>query len=204
MRRCIKAAVLVAIIFAIAYVLTGCTGSKNINRSLQMVDSSYAQDLEQQIRVLNSEIESLRTKISEMEYIGVQFDNNCDSLYQALQRAGCNTDSINAVISLYRSKVKFYADGAFEVEGNLKSLTRTKSRLEETVKSLQRKVDSLATVKNKVDVRYEKTTETKEKIVKRGISAWWLLLVVIAFLIGFWLCWKYKDAIQEQLDAEQT
>lgn len=189
--------------------ITSCSSTKNVTKETQTIDSSYVQELESQVRTLNLDIEHLKSKISELEYTDVVFDNDCDSILRhALLKAGCNVDSINSVLAFYKSKIKVYADGAVEYDGNIRSFTRTKSKLEETIKNLQRVNDSLATVKSKVDVKYEKVTETKDKIIKRGISGlmWTLfvLIIIAAFLVGFWLCWKYKDAIQEQLDSENN
>lgn len=209
MKKILRAAAYIGIIFAIAYVLGGCTSQKNVNKGKEAIDSSYIMQLQQQIHTLTLENEHLQHTINEMEYTDVVFDNNCDSILRnALLKAGCNVDSINAVLALYKSKIKVYADGAVEYDGAIKSFSRTKSKLEETIKTLQRVNDSLVTVKQKVDVRVEKQTEWKEKVVKRGISGlmWTLfvLFIIAAFILGFWLCWKYKDAIQEQLDAENT
>lgn len=209
MRKILKAAAFVAIIFAIAYVLGGCTSQKNVSKGKESIDSTYIMQLQQQIHTLTLENEHLQHTINEMEYTDVVFDNDCDSvLRNALLKAGCNVDSINAVLALYKSKIKVYADGAVEYDGAIKSFSRTKSKLEETIKTLQRVNDSLVTVKQKVDVRVEKQTEWKEKVVKRGLGGlFWtifVLIIIAAFLLGFWLCWKYKDDIQEQLDAEEN
>lgn len=209
MKKILKAAAFFAIIFAIAYVLGGCSSQKNVNKGKASVDSSYIMQLQQQIHNLTLENEHLQHTINEMEYTDVVFDNDCDSILRnALLKAGCNVDSINAVLALYKSKIKVYADGAVEYDGAIKSFSRTKSKLEETIKTLQRVNDSLATVKSKVEVKVEKQTEWKEKVVKRGLGGlFWtifVLIIIAAFLLGFWLCWKYKDDIQEQLDAENN
>jgi len=208
MKKLLKAATFIAIIFAIAYVLSGCTSQKNVNKGKENIDSTYIHKLQQQVHQLTIENEHLQNKINEYEYTDVVFNNDCDSILKAaLLNAGCDVDSINSVLSLYRSKIKVFADGAVEYEGNISSFKRTKSRLEETIKTMQRVNDSLATVKSKVEVKVEKQTEWKDKVVKRGISGlmwtFFVLLIIVAFVLGFWLCWKYKDAIQEQLDAEE-
>jgi len=208
MRKILKAAAFIGIIFAIAYVLGGCSVHKDISTGETKFDSSYIQQLQQQIHTLTLENEHLQHTINEMEYTDVVFDNDCDSILRnALLKAGCNVDSINAVLALYKSKIKVYADGAVEYDGAIKSFNRAKSKWEEKIQILQRLNDSLAIVKQVVDVRVEKQTEWKEKVVKRGISGlmwtFFVLLIIAAFLLGFWLCWKYKDDIQEQLDNEE-
>ena len=195
--------------FALLAMTSGCRVHKDVSTGKTSFDSSYIKQLEQDVRVLTVENEHLTSKISELEYTGVVFDNDCDSILKAaLLKAGCNVDSINAVLALYKSKVKYYADGTIEAEGNIKSLTRSKSKLEETVKNLMRVNDSLSHVSENVEAKVVTKTEWKEKVVKRGISGlmWglFILLIIIAFLVGFWLCWKYKDAIQEQMDSENT
>jgi hypothetical protein len=202
-------ACLLLAILLITWPLNGCSVHKDISKGKTSVDSSYIYELEQNTRLLQLEVDRLNTKISTMEYTGVVFDNDCDSILKAaLLKAGCNVDSINAVLAFYKSKVKYYADGTIEAEGNLKSLTHTKSKLEEIIKENRRTIDSLAAVKSKVEVKTEVKTEWKDKVVKRGISGFvwglFILLIIAAFIAGFWLCWKYKDAIQEQLDAENS
>lgn len=196
------------IAIALAFAIGGCTSSKNVSKGQTSLDSTYINQLQQRVHMLTLENEHLQNKINEFEYTDVVFNNDCDSILQAaLINAGCNVDSINTILSLYRSKIKVYADGAVEYEGNISSFKRTKSRLEETIKTLQRTNDSLATVKQKVEIKIEKETAWKEKVVKRGISGlmWTLfvLIIIAAFVAGFWLCWKYKDDIQQQLDAEE-
>ena len=209
MKKIIISFLVIGVAVMIAAALNGCTSSKNVSKGKTAIDSTYIMQLQQQIHTLTLENEQLQHTINEMEYTDVVFDNDCDSILKtALLKAGCNADSINAVLSLYKSRIKVYADGAVEYDGMIRSYTRTKSKLEETIKTLQRVNDSLANVKQVVDVRVEKQTEWKEKVVKRGISGlmWTLfvLFIIAAFLLGFWLCWKYKDDIQEQLDAENT
>jgi hypothetical protein len=208
MKKLLKAVAFIGIIFAIAYVLGGCRVHKNISSEQTKFDSSYIMQLQEQIHNLTLENEHLQHTINEMEYTDVVFDNNCDSILRnALLKAGCNVDSINAVLALYKSKIKVYADGAVEYDGAIKSFNRAKSKWEEKIKDMQRVNDSLVNVKQVVDVRVEKQTEWKERVVKRGISGlmWtiFVLLIIAAFIVGFWLCWKYKDNIQEQLDAEE-
>jgi hypothetical protein len=195
-------------ILVITMIISGCSVHKNMSSGSASFDSSYIKQLEQDIHSLQLENEHLTSKISEMEYTGVVFDNDCDSILKAaLMNAGCNVDSINSVLATYKSRVKYYADGSFELEGNLRSVTRTKSKLEETVRDLSRIKDSLIHVIEHTEAKVETKTEWKERVVKRGISGlmWTLfvLLIIAAFILGFWLCWKYKDAIQEQLDSEE-
>lgn len=209
MKKIIIAIVVIGAAVMIAAALNGCTSSKNVSKEKTAVDSSYIQELESNIRVLQSENDHLQKTIHEMEYAGVVFDNDCDSVLKAaLLKAGCNVDSINAVLSLYKSKVTSYANGMLEVEGRLKSFNRTRTKDQELIHDLQKSNDSLAAVKNKVEVKYEKATETKEKVVKRGLGGlFWtifVLIIIAAFILGFWLCWKYKDDIQEQLDSEDA
>lgn len=203
-----KTIVFFAFWVAVILFFTGCGVTKNTSKGTFSFDSSYINQLEQDIRNLTYENDQLNTRISEMEYTGVQFNNDCDSILKnALLRAGCNVDSINAVLSMYKSKVKYFADGSFELEGNVKSLTRSKSKLEEMIRSQQRVNDSLAHVITNTEAKVTTKTEWKDRVVKRGISGlmWGLfvLIIIAAFLVGFWLCWKYKDAIQEQLDSEE-
>lgn len=209
MRKYIAYVLIIIIASACMAVCSGCRTTKDISKGTASFDSSYIHQLQEDIRVLTYEIDLLHTRISEMEYTGVQFDNDCDSILKnALLKAGCNVDSINAVLSLYKSKVKYYADGSFELEGNIKSLTRTKSKLEEMIRSQQRLTDSLTHVIANTEAKVVSKIEWKDRVIKRGISGlmWTLfvLIIIAAFLVGFWLCWKYKDAIQEQLDSEEN
>lgn len=199
MRKVLIALIVCGLAIMIAIALSSCSSTKHVNKTETSIDSSYIKELEQKIHVLTNEIESLHTKISELQYTGVVFDNDCDSILKAaLLRSGCNADSINAVLAFYKSKVKFYADGAFEVEGNLKTLTRSKTKLEEIINSKQRTIDSLSELKSKVETKYQTVKATKEVEKKKGFP--WLIAIVsyalgivTIILLGIWIAKRAED-----------
>lgn len=168
----------------LAIVLFSCNPFKKFQGYTKDVyDSLYVVELEEKVKVLEIENGELTSRVNELEFLGVTFDNNCDSVLKtALLKAGCNTDSINAILNMYRSRIKTFADGTVEAEGFIKSLRRSKERNEETIAKYQREIDSLKEVKQK-QIHWQQTvTITKTVTKKKGIN-WWLWV-----LIGYGIC----------------
>lgn len=194
----IKAVLIIGLGFVIC-VLASCKSSKNVFKQTETSDSTSITELRHRVRTLARENMELQQRIDEMDLLGVQFDNDCDSVIRAaLKRSGCNTDSINAVIASLKSSVKINSDGSMEVHGLIKSLTREKKRNEEKISSMQKTIDSLSELQKKETHWVRTVTVTKTIVKKKSVlNQWWLWVVFLVggFVIGFRVCWKYKERI---------
>lgn len=175
--------VVAVIVVTILLYFSGCRSGKIQGYTKDLFDSLYAVELEEKIKVLEIENGELTARVNELEFLGVEFDNNCDSILKsALIKAGCNTDSIGAILMQYKSRIKTYADGSVEAEGFIKTLKKTKEKNEELISKYQKEVDSLKAIKQKEVHWKQVVTVTKTKTVKRGVY-WW-----VWFLAGYGLC----------------
>ena len=205
MKKIILAILVLGFAVMIAVALSGCKTTKDLNKTTVITDNSRIQELEEESRMYQNEINELQRRINEMEYTGVVFDNDCDSIIKAaLVRSGCNMDSINSLLSVFRSRIKVYADGSAEYEGTIRSYTNQKSRYEELLTRNEKTIDSLKILKEKVQTVTHTVTNTKTVYKKKSfLSQWWLWLIFFlgGLVLGFKLCWKYKDSI---IDLDKT
>lgn len=173
-----------ALVIIVIIVCSSCSSLKKTQGYTKDVyDSLYVAELEDKVKVLEIENGELTSRVNELEFLGVTFDNNCDSILKfALLKAGCNTDSINAILSQYKSRIKTFADGSVEAEGFIKSLRRSKERNEEVISKYQHEIDSLKEAKQREVNWVQKEIITKTVTKKRGIY-WWIWL-----LIGYGIC----------------
>lgn len=175
-------AIAIGIVLAV-FIFSSCNTKKIQGYTKDVYDSLYVSELEEKIKVLEIENGELTARVNELEFFDVEFDNNCDSILKAaLLKSGCNTDSVNAILELYKSRIKTFSDGTVEAEGFIKSLRRSKQRNEELITKYQHTIDSLKSI-NKKDVHWKQVvTIEKTTKVKRGIY-WW-----VWFLIGYGVC----------------
>lgn len=155
--------------------LIGCSTTKDISKSEQT--TNQLQEKIDSIHYLNSELATLTSTIIELQYAGVTFDSSrCPpSIINVPQN--CNVDSILALLSVEKNKVKIYANGTIEAEGKLKSAYYSKDKLTQFIQSLQKQVDSLRLVKDKTQYITATKTVTKHKETR---PLWWLYVVFFA------------------------
>lgn len=167
-----------------------CGVSKNKSQSQTNTVSELLKEKNDSIRVLKNENNVLLQQIRELTYAGISFDtSDCPETSYVIPK-DCNVDSILRILDRYRDQVKVYADGTIEINAKLKNITYTKERLESKIQMMQRTIDSLTRLKEKVNVVTETKTVTKDKIVKRG-GWWWgffiggLLFTILTVLFLF-------------------
>lgn len=208
MKKIILAILVLGLAVMIAVALSGCKTTKDLNKTTVITDSSRIQELEEESRMYQNEINELQRRINEMEYTGVVFDNDCDSIIKAaLVKSGCNVDSINAILNVFRARIKVYADGSAEYEGMIRSYTKQKSRYEELLSRNERTIDSLKSIKEKVQTVVHTVTNTKTVYKKKSfLSQWWLWVIIAAvfFVLGFRVCWKYKEKLIAMYDEHRN
>lgn len=203
MGKILKAIIFIWIIFCIAYVVTSCSSTKNIQKHTSEADSATIEELQEDNRYLRSQVDELNTKIRTSEYTSVVFDNNCDSVIRAaITRYGCNADSINKVMDFLKNRIKVFADGSTEYEGKIRSYVSQKNKFEEQVKKNQLTIDSLKSIKQK-EVHWVRTvTITNTKYKKTGFPWLWFsvgigigiaLLLLIMYLIGKYVNFEDKQ-----------
>lgn len=210
MEKICKAAVFVFIIYAIAYVLTGCSSSKHVATSSEEVTSTSAINVDSLVRrKIDSTASHYEQKIKQLDNT-IQFGENCNDdtlnsiirkLRSALTDSTYRVQSLMAAIAQLESlpkqpgKIIYKSSGSFEAIGlkfaNLKllqsqvAIDSMRSALEEEVNLRIVAGDSLSIIKN---------TKTVDK-EKKFFDKWWIwfLLGAIAMLIAIiWLNTIYK------------
>jgi flagellar biosynthesis chaperone FliJ len=149
-----------------------CTSSKSVQKTTTKTDSTSITVLRDSLRVLTSEKRRLEEEIRELNYSGVLFDTITVR------------DTINQVI--------IKSDGTIEAKGKIKSASFTSDKLTKRISELQREIDSLRLVKNKVRTEYRYITERKDKEKQTVLFPWYLLVIAGAAFLVFWLIKKSK------------
>lgn len=158
---------------------------KELNSSLQFH--------EENTNGIISAFEDVQALFEEKNILSDSLNDRLHAIFDSLKNSPC------------KNKLIYRSDGTFEAFG----LKSANLQLEQSNKKIELLTDQLETEINKRikiedDLKLVQSTKSTEK--KRGIPIWlwslWGIIVIIAFVCGFWLCWKYKDAIQEQLDSE--
>ena len=188
-------AFLIAATVVLLVVFSSCKAAKDTVKIEYRKDSSSEEALRKQVQTLTYERDNYAKKVREMEYLGISFKEcpDMDSLISAVKRSnGANLDSVLKVIDSYRSEVEVAADGAIRARGQLASVSKSKTRLEEELKwkdiQINELRDSLATKKTEVVTKIE----VKEKSVK--YIPWWVYWLMPAILIiGIVAGWKFRE-----------
>lgn len=188
-------AFLIAATVVLLVVFSSCKAGKDVIKTEYIRDSAVEEQLKLYVQKLTIERDNYAKKVREMEYLGILFKEcpDMDSLIAAVKRSnGANLDSVLKVIDSYRSEVEVAADGAIKARGQLASVSKSKTRLEEEIKwkdiQINELRDSLATKKTDVVTK----VEVKEKSVK--YIPWWVYwLMPVILIIGIVTGWKFRE-----------
>lgn len=180
-------------IFPIVFILflASCSVEKNISKKQQTVDSTVVIEKDKQIAELTKEVSRLTSKVSELEYLGISFTQskplNLDSLKKVMVAANCPQSLIEWManeINSYKSTVEQLTDGTIRITGNIESLTRSKSKLEEIISSKDSEITRLTNELQKEKTNVKTTTVEKEKIVERkSFNIWIIILIFIGGMV---------------------
>lgn len=170
---------------ALMILAASCSTNKQVTSSSKTVDSTVLNEKDSMIRVLEQENQRLTSEIHELQYAGVTFDSSLCPPSVINVPEDCNVDSILALLSYEKNRVKIYADGTIEAEGKLRSAYYSKDKLSRFIVELQRINDSLRQVKQKTETRYVTNTVTVEKKVKRKFFNSPFLWLVIGLVGGY-------------------
>lgn len=189
-----------------AVFLPSCKASKEVIKTEYVRDSTVEEQLKLYVKKLTIERDNYAKKVSELEYLGISFKDcpDMDSLIAAVRRSnGANIDSVLKVIDSYRSEVEVAADGAIKARGQLASVTKSKTRLEEEIRQRDTRInelrDSLATKKTDVVTKIE----IKEKSVK--YIPWWVYwLMPVILIIGIVAGWKLREWAANKSEATKN
>lgn len=178
--------------------LTGCGSTKNVNKQQEVVDSSYVERLQTENEELKLTVAEYRRQITEMENISFTFDNDCPPAVERLVRVvelSCPpnvVDSVKQLVAKLYSKIKYLADGSYEVQGALSSANVARQRLEQQVYLLRDSLVKKDSSIKELNTKLNKKTETKvvEKTTAGLFPKWAsglaLLAVVSVLLLYFW------------------
>ena len=178
-----------------AVFLPSCKASKEVIKTEYVRDSTVEEQLKKYVQKLTIELDNSEKRVKELEYLGINFKDcpDMDSLIAAVRRSnGANIDSVLKVMDSFRSEVEVAADGAIKARGQLASVTKSKTRLEEEIRQRDTRInelrDSLATKKTDVVTKIE----VKEKSVK--YIPWWVYwLMPVILIIGIVAGWKLRE-----------
>lgn len=164
--------------------LAGCTSTKQVAKQTKTVDSSYIKQLEESVRVLQSENSHLSSEIHELLFNSVEFDStNCPPT-QIIIDERCNADSIRAILEAdFSNEVKIHADGTIEAKGQLRRASASLQKIQQVIAEQSRTIDSLRSLKQEEKIRTITKTEYKDKYVKTSfLSQWWLFPAGMLFM----------------------
>ncbi len=199
-------AYLIAATVVLLVVFSSCKAGKDIIKTEYVRDSTVEEQLKKYVQKLTIELDNYEKRVKELEYLGINFKDcpDMDSLIAAVKRSnGANIDSVLKVIDSYRSEVDIAADGAIKARGQLASVTKSKTRLEEEIRQRDTRInelrDSLATKKTEVVTKIE----IKEKSV-RYIPWWVYWLMPIILIIGIVAGWKLREWAANKSEATKN
>lgn len=196
--------VLAALIIALAFVFSSCSSHKEIATSSSHTDSTaieywknkfeqehqFRLQAEQELRQSEySAVEFDSTRCPQLPHIELPEDCNSDSLRKVISKLNSTIDQLNNAMAGLNKKVKFYADGSFEAEGNIKSANKSKEQMQRQYLALLLQYNSLVASDIGKSVAVQKDTITRQVSKKRSFP-WWLLL--LAFAAGTYAQYRFK------------
>lgn len=196
MKKHIPIVILTAVVLLLGWfvlvTIPGCSTDKHIQKTEITKDSTVEKEQAEIIRYLQDHITHLESYVREMDYAGVVFDSTkCPKITipesckdTTLRRL---VDELNEALDIAKKKVKIYADGTIEAEGNLKSASRTKEMQAHMIANLRTRVDSFAIALEAEKSNVKTKIVEKEKTVERKwlTGFWlWILFLVIGFVLG--------------------
>lgn len=198
--------VLLVILGACTTFFLSCKAGKDIIKTEYVRDSTVEEQLKKYVQKLTIELDNSEKRVKELEYLGINFKDcpDMDSLIAAVRRSnGANIDSVLKVMDSFRSEVEVAADGAIKARGQLASVSKSKTRLEEEIKQRETHInelrDSLATKKTDVVTKIE----VKEKSVK--YIPWWVYwLMPVILIIGIVAGWKLREWAANKSEATKN
>ena len=199
-------AFLIAATVVLLVVFSSCKAGKDIIKTEYIRDSTVEEQLKKYVQKLTIELDNSEKRVKELEYLGINFKDcpDMDSLIAAVKRSnGANIDSVLKVMDSFRSEVEVAADGAIRARGQLASVTKSKTRLEEEIRQRDTRInellDSLATKKTEVATK----VEIKEKSV-RYIPWWVYWLMPVILIIGIVAGWKLREWAANKSEATKN
>ena len=199
-------AFLIAATVVLLVVFSSCKAGKDIIKTEYIRDSTVEEQLKKYVQKLTIELDNSEKRVKELEYLGINFKDcpDMDSLIAAVRRSnGANIDSVLKVMDSFRSEVEVAADGAIKARGQLASVTKSKTRLEEEIRQRDTRInelrDSLATKKTDVVTKIE----VKEKSV-RYIPWWVYWLMPVILIIGIVAGWKLREWAANKSEATKN
>lgn len=184
---------IIAVLFVMLAML-GCNSQKQVAKSTVNKDSLAVVELTEIVNTLQSENAEYKRRVQELEYLGVTFTTtksiNLDSLKTALIAANCPEADIKNLLDVLvaaNSEIQILKDGTIQIKGQISSLSRSKSRLEEENASIKKENTELK--ESLAKARTEVKTEIKEKIVEKKTQfiPWWVWLIVAAAAVVVFL-----------------
>ena len=196
-------AFLIAATVVLLVVFSSCKAGKDIIKTEYIRDSTVEEQLKKYVQKLTIELDNSEKRVKELEYLGINFKDcpDMDSLIAAVRRSnGANIDSVLKVMDSFRSEVEVAADGAIKARGQLASVSKSKTRLEEEIRQRDTRInelrDSLATKKTDVATK----VEIKEKSV-RYIPWWVYWLMPVILIIGIVAGWRFRELAMNRGEA---
>lgn len=193
---------LIGLILLCFIVFSGCNSQKHIRKTKTEYDSTGIKDRDTQIRLLREDSSRLAMELRQAQYAQVEFDSTrCPQIPIFVIPKDCDSDSLKAVVGRMNDvigqlnlqtaglnrKVKYYADGSFEVTGAFSKLSFEYQRQLIQNASWKSKYDSIAKEKEKLSAEVSKKT-TVVAIDKKKTST--IFMFLIGIVVGA-VIWNY-------------
>jgi len=218
--RIIKVISLVFLLTLSSILIFSCSSSKKINTSSEKTTATSIIDVDSLVtKKVDSTSRHYEEKIKTLDNI-IEFGENCnddvlaeviDSLQSQLFDSAVNLDALRRAIYLLQSeklkqpgKIVYRPDGSFEATG-LKYANMKLFESQKQIDDLKMMVEEMTNLKIKAEeeLKVEKANKQVDKKTKFFTQWWlWIIIAVVFFVIGFRVCWKYKDGIKKELKDE--
>jgi hypothetical protein len=211
-----------AIIVLFLVSLSGCSHTKNLSQSSSTVDQNKSIDSSYYWKKKALESDSIATELKKEMNADLEFEEESsenvdvflDQLKNLFYKNGLLGDTLDKRLKLIFDSIKrnpcknsltTNADGSFTATG----LKRASLQLLESNKKIELLSSQLEEEINK-RIKVEdamKTVQSQKVVVKKTsllgfLNQWWWILVLGVtggFVIGFRICWKYKDKIRADM-----
>ena len=211
-----------ALLVLVNILFSGCTSTKDVNKSSSTTEEKRTVDSASFWKRKAIESDSIATELKKEMNSQLEFQeegteelsNAFDQVKDLFYKSGLLNDTLNKRLKLIFDSLKnnpcknsltTNADGSFTAIG----LKRANLQLLESSRKIELLNSQLEEEINKrIKVEEENKTVQSQKIVVKErsflgfLNQWWWILVIVAtafFILGFRICWKYKDKIRAEL-----
>lgn len=196
----ITAVLIICISVVVVVVLNSCAGTKEVVKTVSIVDSSYAKKYDSVTKRFSEMRASYQRQLNEAKKSQVKFEKvpcppsiiNIDSLCQFDSLVKIIVQQENYIKSL-KNKVTVLADGSVQYEGQIKSAKAETQRAEQSRNYIEQRFYDSTRVSDSLRRELSKKDSLSSKEIKRGFPWYGWIAMFICFMGGLYLGVKYSS-----------